>query len=261
MPRPASRPVFVIVPGASQTPSHYAHLIHLLQSKGYPTLSSLLPTTGTGAKVTAQDDADYIRSHMILPVLDIEKHDVILVMHSYSGMPGGAAALGLGKEDRAKEGKTTSVIGQIYIASILPKGGDGKDVVATFGGQLPPHISINEAAGILECEDPAPVLFGDVTSKAESDALVLSTLCPSLASFTSPCPRASWDSPAFKGRLAFIRTLKDATMPPPVQDMLIGSTGQEFIVKDVDAGHNAQITAPEKVLDLFVELSKTFEEL
>lgn len=83
MPRPTSRPVFVIVPGASQSPSHYAHLIHLLQSHGYPTLSALLPTTGTGANVTAQDDTDYIRSRMILPVLDIEKHDVILVMHSY----------------------------------------------------------------------------------------------------------------------------------------------------------------------------------
>ena len=58
-------------------------------------------------------------------------------------MPGSAAALGLGKEDRAKEGKTTSVLGQIFISSILPKGGDGKDVVATFGGQLPPHISVN----------------------------------------------------------------------------------------------------------------------
>ncbi|RDW92641.1 hypothetical protein BP5796_02035 [Coleophoma crateriformis] len=295
MPRPVSRPVFVIVPGASQTPSHYAHLIHLLQSHGYPTLSSMLPSTGTGANVTVQDDADYIRSRMILPVLEIEKHDVVLIMHSYrhdfpfllnflllfgvfydhlslplfteqqltpnSGLPGSAAALGLGKEDRAKEGKSTSVLGQIFISSMLVKGGDGKDVVATFGGQLPPHLIVNEAAGLIECEDPAPVLLGDVASQAESDALVLSSLCPSLASFTSPCPTASWDSPAFKGRLAFIRTLKDLTIPPVVQDMMIAGTGQEFVVKDLDVGHNAQIVAPEDVRQILIELAKKFEEL
>ncbi|KAI1205284.1 uncharacterized protein F4807DRAFT_286820 [Annulohypoxylon truncatum] len=46
MPRPTSRTLFVVVPGASQSPSHYGYLLHLLQSKGYPTLSALLPSTG-----------------------------------------------------------------------------------------------------------------------------------------------------------------------------------------------------------------------
>jgi hypothetical protein len=80
---------------------------------------------------------------MLFPVLDTEKHDVIMVMHSYSGMPGSAAATGLGKAERAAQGKSTSVLGQIFISSILPRGGDGKDVVATFGGQLPPHLSVD----------------------------------------------------------------------------------------------------------------------
>ena len=138
----SSKPVFVIVPGAAQTPSHYAHLSHLLMCQGYGTLSALLPTVGTSAPVTAEEDAEFIRSRMLLPVLDIEKHDVIMISHSYSGMPASAAARGLGKADRSMEGKTTSVLGQIFIASILPRGGDGKDVVVTFGGQLPPHIKV-----------------------------------------------------------------------------------------------------------------------
>lgn len=140
---PSSKPVFVLVPGASETPSHFAYLQHLLLSQGYGVLSALLPTVGTSAPVTAEDDAEYIRSRMLLPVLDIEKHDVIIISHSYGGMPGSAAARGLGKADRAAEGKTTSVLGQIFIASILPRGGDGKDVIATFDGQLPPHIRVD----------------------------------------------------------------------------------------------------------------------
>lgn len=140
---PSSKPVFVLVQGATNTPSHYAYLQHLLLSQGYGILSALLPTVGATSPVTAEDDVEYIRSRMLLPVLDMEGHDVIMISHSYGGMPGSAAARGLGKADRAAEGKTTSILGQIFIATILPRGGDGKDVVATFGGQLPPHIQVD----------------------------------------------------------------------------------------------------------------------
>lgn len=141
--RPPSHPVFVLVPGASQNPGHYGYLLHLLQSHGYPTLSALLPSTGTGENVTSQDDTDYVLKRMLLPVLDTEKHDVILITHSYSGIPGSAAALGLGKADRVAKGKSTSVLGQVFIAAILTQGGDGRDLVTAFGGQLPPHMGVD----------------------------------------------------------------------------------------------------------------------
>ncbi|KAL9026021.1 MAG: hypothetical protein Q9196_005254, partial [Gyalolechia fulgens] len=139
----SSKPVLVIVPGAAVTPAHYGYLQHLLLCQGYGALSALLPTVGTTEPVTIDDDTEYIRSRMLLPVLDIEKHDVIIVSFSYSGLPASAAARGLGKADRLAAGKTTSVLGQIFVASILAPGGDGKDVVATFGGQLPPHIRVD----------------------------------------------------------------------------------------------------------------------
>ena len=141
---PLSHPILVLVPGASQSPSHYAYLLHLLQSKGYGTLSALLPSTGSNAPpVTAQDDTDYVRSRMLLPVLDVEEHNVILITHSYSGMPGSAAAKGLGKADRVAQKKKTSILGQIFLSALIPKGGDGKDVTAMFGGQMPPHIVVD----------------------------------------------------------------------------------------------------------------------
>jgi hypothetical protein len=137
-------PVFVLVPGASQTPAAYGYLLHLLQSKyGYGAFSALLPSVGATDPVTAADDAEYVRSRMILPVLDIEKHDVILISHSYSSIPASAAASGLGKADRIAQGKTTSVLGQILIAAVVAKGGDGLDLVGNFGGQMPPHIRVD----------------------------------------------------------------------------------------------------------------------
>lgn len=94
--------------------------------------------------MTAQDDADYVLKRMLLPVLDVEKHNVILVTHSYSSIPGSAAAMGLSKAERAAQGKETAVLGQIFIAALLVAGGDGKDVVAAFGGHLPPHIGVGD---------------------------------------------------------------------------------------------------------------------
>lgn len=116
------RPFFVIVPGASQNPAHYGYLSHLLLLAGYPVFTALLPSVGSADKVSVVDDAEYVRNKMILPVLDYEEADVILVMHSYSSAPGSAAAMGLGKEERAAQGKKTSIIGQIYLAALLPKG-------------------------------------------------------------------------------------------------------------------------------------------
>ncbi|EIT74575.1 hypothetical protein AO1008_00472 [Aspergillus oryzae 100-8] len=141
------KPVFVLVPGASQNPAHYAHLLHLLQSAGYGATTGLLPSIGAQGEVTAADDADYVRNRLILPVLDIGNRDVILISHSYSGMPASAAARGLGPADRAAEGKTTSVVGQIFIATILPRG--GLSVIDSFGGHLPPHMYIDSGTDLV----------------------------------------------------------------------------------------------------------------
>ena len=135
------KPVFVLVPGASQNPAHYAYLLHLLQSAGYGATTGFLPSVGAQGGVTAADDAEYICKHLILPILNIGNQDVILISHSYSGMPASAAARGLGPADRAAEGKITSVVGQIFIATILPRG--ELSVIDSFGGHLPPHMYID----------------------------------------------------------------------------------------------------------------------
>ncbi|CAL8584660.1 hypothetical protein XPA_010248 [Xanthoria parietina] len=257
---PSSKPVFVLVPGSAQNPSHYAYLKHLLLSQGYGVLSALLPTVGTGANVTVADDAEYIRSRMLLPVLDNEKHNVILISHSYGGLPASAAARGLGKSDRAAEGKTTSVLGQIFIAAILAKGGDGKDLVASFGGQLPPHIQVDEQENLIKCADPKPPLFHDLPPVL-ADAAVLSSMDQSLTSFRSPCPAASWDTEAFKGRCAYIRTVNDQAVPYEVQNVLLQGTGQEWITRDIETGHSAQLAAPEKLSSFIIEIAKQFEAM
>ena len=70
--------------------------------------------------------------------LEHETRDVIIVMHSYSGVPGSVAVKGLSKGERKADGKDTGVIGLIYIAALLAKGGDGKSIVKeALGGDYP----------------------------------------------------------------------------------------------------------------------------
>lgn len=134
------RPFLVLIPGASQTPAHYGLLCHLLNLAGYPVFSAPLPTVGSTEKISVEDDTQYVRDKMIIPVLEHQQHDAILIMHSYSSLPGCAAAKGLSKSERMKEGKTTGIIGQICIAALLAKGGDGNGLLEVFGGSYPPHI-------------------------------------------------------------------------------------------------------------------------
>ena len=77
----------------------------------------------------------------------------------------------------------------------------------------------------------------------------------------SPCPTATWDAEAFKGRCAFIRTLKDQAIPLEVQDMILQGTGQEWITRDIDTGHSPQLAAPEKLSSIILELAEYFEAL
>ncbi|KAH8705126.1 hypothetical protein BGW36DRAFT_366922 [Talaromyces proteolyticus] len=197
---------------------------------------------------------------MLLPILDIEKHDVILISHSFSGIPASAAARGLGKADRVAQGKSTSVLGQILIDAVTARGGDGLDLVANFGGQMPPHIRVDEAENLLRCDDPKPPLFIDLPSEL-ADSAVLSCVSRGKTSFTSPCPAASWDTEAFNGRLAYIKTVNDRAVPYEAQSMMLQATGQEWITRDIETGHSPQLAAPEKLADILVELAKRFEAL
>lgn len=253
-----SRPIFVIVPGASQTPSHYAHLMHLIHSHGYGTLTALLPSGGATRPVSAQEDAEFIRSCMLLPVLDTEGRDVILVMHSYAGLPGSAAARGIGKVDRIAQGKTTCVLGQIFISTILPRGGDGGDVIATLGGKWPPFINIH--GDRIKSDQPRIPLYADVKSPFDK-AAELSCISQSITCFTSPCPITSWHAEEFRGRCAYVRTLHDQAVPYDIQTMMLKGTEQEWIIRDIATGHSPQLAAPEELTDIILDVAREFGAL
>lgn len=137
-----SKPTIVLVPGAWHSPSHYSTLLTLIQRAGYPTASSRLPSVGSPTPLTAtvEQDAHFIRDKMLLPLID-SGTDVLLVLHSYGGIPGAAAAKGLSKAEREKVGQEGGIVGLVLIVAIVVREGDSLEQMA--GGKLHDWIDLD----------------------------------------------------------------------------------------------------------------------
>ncbi|KAJ5083528.1 Alpha/beta hydrolase fold-1 [Penicillium angulare] len=145
----------IIIPGSFSLPGSYTKLITALQStNNAPATAIALPSVNDGTKfppATLTDDVDLIRASM-LAVLDSpsDPRDVVLICHSYGGLPGTCAVEGLSRSARASQGKTTAVVGIVYMAAfILPNGTCMRD---TMGPIAPEEYRIGVRGGYL----PAP---------------------------------------------------------------------------------------------------------
>jgi hypothetical protein len=71
--------------------------------------------------MTTSKDAEEARTRYLLPLLE-EGKDVIVFVHSYGGVVGGAAAAGLSKSARSVEGKPGGVVGLLYLVGVRNPG-------------------------------------------------------------------------------------------------------------------------------------------
>lgn len=112
-----SRPTFVCVPGAAHSPIIYDPVKSVLAYHGYEVVPLGLPSVGgTPATYDFTEDVRTIRNY-IAQLADTGR-DVILVMHGYSGIPGGEALRGLAKSDRERRGLRGGVIRLVFIMAV-----------------------------------------------------------------------------------------------------------------------------------------------
>lgn len=118
-----TKPTFVLVPGAWHKPEIYASVMDTLGIHGYPTISLPLPSAGAmPPNMTFEEDVNAIRD-CLTKLVDVEEKDVVLVVHSYTGMPGAEAPKGLGKKERQGKGLKGGVVRLVFImAFAMPEG-------------------------------------------------------------------------------------------------------------------------------------------
>ncbi len=130
---------FVIVPGAWHPASIYEGLTSQLQHAGYETVVATYPSCNSQDPKTAtcEKDTKAVRQQC-MSLIENQSKDLVLVCHSYGGMPAGGAAFGLSKKDRIQQGKEGGIIGLVYItAFVVP---EGTTLLAFLGGKHAPYL-------------------------------------------------------------------------------------------------------------------------
>src|SRR5690242_4336414 len=130
----------VLIPGSFLPSTHYIPLLahlppgtksHILDPPSYH-------TKRPGAPPTMADDASFVAS--FLSQLADAGEEVVLVAHSYGGMPASECLRGLSTESRANEGKRGGVRRLGYVTAVVPKEGEGLRETMVGGVQVPLEV-------------------------------------------------------------------------------------------------------------------------
>lgn len=116
----------VLVHGAYHQPLHYSLLTTALESAGFRVSTPHLPSTQRIPAIQSSDpDIAAVRAAVLSELDDpTNPRDVVMVLHSYGGIPGTQAIKGLAKDAREREGKKTGVVAAVLIACIIVEEGE-----------------------------------------------------------------------------------------------------------------------------------------
>lgn len=135
-----TKPTFVLVPGAWHKPVIYSRVMDTLTAHGYPTVGQPLPSAGAMPPNTSFDeDVNAIRG-ALTKLVDREEKEVILVVHSYSGIPGAEAPKGLGRKERQQKGLKGGVVRLVFIMAYAMA--EGFQPTAS-GAQMPEWMKLD----------------------------------------------------------------------------------------------------------------------
>lgn len=113
-----SKPSIIFVPGAWHTSASFEKVVRVLTMDGYECIGLHLPSVGGNPTVKSMDpDKALIRS-TVTQLVEGGK-DVVMVSHSYGGVPTNSCLEGLSKTERVRDGKMGGVVGHCMISALL----------------------------------------------------------------------------------------------------------------------------------------------
>ncbi|KAG6999258.1 hypothetical protein G7Y79_00036g072140 [Physcia stellaris] len=218
---PSLRPAIALVPAAWHSPIHYREYTNQLRFLGYQIITQRLRSCDN-ANPEAQSvglDAVFIRRNLLSPPIN-DGRDVVLIMHSYSGGPGAAAAKSLSKAERHAAGQPGGIIRLVFISSFVAKEGQ-----TLSDGQL----------GVRNGNE---MFYNDVTGPL-ADFAVAELRNQSRRTAETPCGPPAWSDWVYDARRAFVHCTLDNAIPLAAQDaMLQQSSSPEVhqgILKDISS--------------------------
>ena len=87
------------------------------------------------------DDATAIQA--VTTKLADEGKDIVLVTHSYGGIPGTESAYGLAQKEREASGKKGGIVALLYVAALLVKPGMSLGTTIGEGAGVPDYVKVD----------------------------------------------------------------------------------------------------------------------
>jgi pimeloyl-ACP methyl ester carboxylesterase len=237
-----SSTTIIFVLGAWHSPTCYTKILSPLHSAGYTTSPVHLPTVNPLKPQTDfSSDVQAIRTAINTAAELGQK--VVLLVHSYGGIPTSEAVYGLDVASRAKEGLRGGVSHLVYCCSLLiPK---GQSLMSAFGGVGLPWWSISPDKTIVNPLTPEEIFYNDMS--ASETASAISELKPhAYQAFSGIVTHEAWrDVPT-----TYLFCLQDKAIPMHVQRMLVQefARGAGIRTETVNASHSPFYSVPGEVV-------------
>ncbi|KAJ7461850.1 Alpha/beta hydrolase fold-1 [Mycena galericulata] len=256
-----SKPIFVLLHGAWHTPRCWDLLRSALSHTGHTSVAPALPSSGSTPPTSDwSQDVTAIRETVSELVLEQER-DVVVVMHSFSGMTGSTALEGLDKAARAKEGGKGGVVRLVYVVAFLVPEGFQHSPRGTRENMVEEMRSDIEAGTVtVRPEDVKDMFYQDLDDATVAE-LAKDLRPQSFAAFWSTTTYAAWRwIPT-----TYILCTEDRPSTVVAPQYLVDSakaSGTHKIDKviRVDSGHSPFISRPQWTAETLVaEAGRRFE--
>ncbi|KIW13637.1 hypothetical protein PV08_08828 [Exophiala spinifera] len=249
----ASRPSIVLVPGAACRLIFYTALVEQL-SKHFETYAYDLPTASREPPqqaATLADDAAFFHDK-IQDLVNAGK-DVVVLAHSYGGMPATDSVQGLAKSDRASQGLPGGVVRLVYLSCIVADVGQtASEVTSSLNFSF--LVPVGENGEFLAQDlgpEGATTIFSDLPLE---EALTWQTR-QSLQSAICYTGKAVY--PAYRYvPVSYIFCSGDKVLTPEFQQGRIDflkKEAKEFDLLRLETGHCPNVSEPEATAKVICE--------
>ncbi|KIW95182.1 uncharacterized protein Z519_03766 [Cladophialophora bantiana CBS 173.52] len=243
----------VIVPGSFSPASFYTNVVDALHAHGYEAIVQTLPSSSRSPlnderPATMEEDADLFRQ--IVQDLADQGKDVVIVTHSYGGIPGTECSRELSKAKRRAIGKEGGISRFVYVTSVVPTPGNSlKDLM---GDLVPSFLQVEGDFMSHVIEESAKLTFSDLPFE-EAKEWVKRMPYHSALSFDGKLTYPGYNHIP----VSFIICEKDVILPPEFQRSVIDGiereSGKKVDVHMLNTGHCPNASAPEDLASVIIK--------
>lgn len=256
-----TKPVILLVPGAWHSPSSFGPLTDYLTQHNYTVEGISLPSVGSSPSQTTFD-ADIQAIASAISRHSDEGSDIVILFHSYGGLPGTSACKGLLKSDRSSTGRSGGIVHLIYCCAFAVE--EGVSVMDRLGGQPLPWFKFTSDGKSLMPETPEDKFYNDIDDPKLLQELISDLRPQSYGPFFSESTYAAWRDV----QSTYVMCQKDQalsfesqqTMVANVKKVIAESGGRiEMQVHTLDSSHSPFLSRPKELGDIVRSVAERFQ--